>query len=89
MYVLYHRGEHMFERANEYVNNVKRSGFTHHKYEIEQNPAAIFDVSPEVVESWIHTEVLSKKIMCHYFSGDLFTCRDSKRRGLRDCSLPE
>lgn len=83
MYVLYHRGEHMFERANEYVNNVKRSGFTHHKYEIEQNPAAIFDVSPEVVESWIHTEVLSKKIMFPYAE----ILGPNTLRGMKNCVI--
>ncbi len=56
----------MFEKAKEYVEKVKLSGYMHHRYEDEQNPISIFDAQPEYVEPWIRREVLSKRILLPY-----------------------
>lgn len=56
----------MFEKANAYVNSVKRSGFVHHPYTSEQNPTSLFDIPKEAFESLLKGDTLIKEMLIPY-----------------------
>ena len=65
-YDLCHEGAAMFEKANAYVKQVKQSGYVHHRYDQEQNPASLFLIPRESFEKLLADGVTVPDLLLRY-----------------------
>lgn len=65
-YDLCHEGVVMFEKANAYVKQVKQSGYVHHRYDQEKNPASLFLIPKDNFEKLLTDGITVPVLLLRY-----------------------